>query len=312
MTHEQEILEELAITWFMRTREPMSAKECETFEQWLSVKEHKHAYDDVCQTWNALDDCASTYKPTPNTPTNNVFYTRRAFLYTSASFLLGLGAYGLYGHYLSTPVYARTFVSRQGETMEVTLPDGTHVSLDADTQLEVAYYTHQRETKVFQGQVMFSVTSDPQKAFHVKASDTLVTVVGTRFSVRNIDDIVKVAVQEGHVRVTNTTLTRTFDLLPSDGLVVKNTEMTPLKVTPDLVGAWQQGRVAFEDATLEETLREFARYGEKRLIATDEVKAFRVTGSFDITNSSNFVTALPSVIPIRYIKEGEKLLIVKR
>ena len=309
MTHEQETLEERAITWFMRTREPMSEQEHEIFEQWLSIKEHKQAYDDVCQTWNALDACAPTHKITPlNTPV----YSRRAFLYTAASLMMGIGAYGLYQHYLSTPVYARTFVSRQGETMEVTLPDGTHASLDADTQLEVAYYTHQRETKVLQGQVMFSVTSDPQKAFHVKASDTLVTVVGTRFSVRNIDDIVKVAVQEGHVRVTHTTLARTFDLLPSDGLIVKNTKITPLKVTPELVGAWQSGRVAFEDATLEETLKEFARYGEKRLVASDEVKNIRVTGSFDITNSGNFATALPSVIPIRYIKEGEKLLIVKR
>jgi len=312
MTHEQETLEELAITWFMRLREPMNAKERETFEQWLSIKEHQHAYDEVCQTWNALDACASAHKPTPAVPTNNVFYTRRAFLYTASSFLLGIGAYGLYGHYLKTPIFARTFISRQGETMEVTLPDGTHVSLDADTKLEVAYYTHQRETNVRQGQVMFSVTSDPQKAFHVKANETIVTVVGTRFSVRNIDDIVKVAVQEGHVRVANTTLTHTFDLLPSDGLIVQKTKITPLKVTPELVGAWQNGRVAFEDATLEETLKEFARYGEKRLIATDEVKNIRVTGSFDITNSGNFVTALPSVIPIRYIKEGEKLLIVKR
>lgn len=309
MTHEQETLEEHAITWFMRMREPMNDKERETFEQWLSVKEHKNAYDDVCQTWSALDACAPAHKRTP-LPT--LVYSRRAFLYTAASFLLSIGAYGLYKHYLNTPIYARTFVSRQGETMEVTLPDGTHVSLDADTKLEVAYYTHQRETNVLQGQVMFSVTSDPQKAFHVKASDTLVTVVGTRFSVRNIDNIVKIAVQEGHVRVENSKLARTFDLLPSDGLMVKNAEMTTLKVTPELVGAWQQGRVAFEDATLEETLKEFARYGEKRLVASDEVKNIRVTGSFDITNSGNFATALPSVIPIRYIKEGKKLLIVKR
>ncbi len=309
MTHEQETLEERAITWFMRTREPMCDQEHETFEQWLSVKEHKQAYDDVCQTWSALDACALTHKIAP---LNTAVCSRRAFLYTAASLMMGIGAYGLYQHYLNTPIYARTFVSRQSETMEVTLPDGTHVSLDADTRLEVAYYTHQRETKVLQGQVMFSVISDPQKAFHVKASETLVTVVGTRFSVRNIDDIVKVAVQEGHVCVTHTTLARTFDLLPSDGLIVKNTKITPLKVTPELVGAWQNGRVAFEDATLEETLREFARYGEKRLVASDEVKNIRVTGSFDITNSGNFATALPSVIPIRYVKEGEKLLIVKR
>jgi len=51
---------------------------------------------------------------------------------------------------------------------------------------------------------------------------------------------------------------------------------------------------------------------KKRLVASDEVKNIRVTGSFDITNSGNFATALPSVIPIRYIKEGKKLLIVKR
>ena len=309
---QNEELEELAIQWFIRSREPMSPVETHEMQIWLSFPEHKAAYEEVQSTWDTLDILKSPLKST--LPINTPPLSRRAFLYTAASALASVGVYGIYQRYITTPVFSRTFISCPGEMVESTLPDGTHIALDTDTKLEVTYYTHKRETHLAYGQVMFKVASNVQKPFTVNANDTRVTVVGTRFSVRNFDNEVKVAVQEGHVKVDTASSPTTIDLLAADGVTINQTlhQIEKIKVTPQMVGLWQYGRVAFEDATLSEALKEFARYGEKRLIASKEVSNIRITGSFDITYAGNFVKALPTIAPIRYLPQGEHILILPR
>jgi transmembrane sensor len=265
----------------------------------------------VESTWDALD----TLTPAPQKPSAiNTSLNRRAFLYTAASALMGFSAYGLFRHYLDTPVFSRTFISPPGEMIQSRLPDGTLITLDTDTHIEVSYFTQRRETRLLQGQVMFSVAHNADKPFTVDAESTRVTVVGTRFSVRDIDRDVKVAVQEGHVRVETAGTPEVMNLFASDGVIVQAITHTTqqIRVEPKNVGVWQYGRIAFENASMEEAIREFARYGEKRLIASPETSQIRITGNFDITGSDSFVKTLPKVVPIRYEQQGEHICIVPR
>lgn len=312
-TYEQkESTEDLAIRWFIRACDKMNKEEYEAFERWRSVPEHRKAYEEVAGAWSTLDACAPAYKSISAAKVGKPLFTRRSFMYAAASLALGISTYGIYRHRLSSPVFSREFVSRPCEILNVELPDNTHVSLDTDTKLEVIFYRDRRETKLYYGQVMLDVMPDPSRVFQVTTGKTVISVLGTRFSVRNTEGIVKVAVKEGHVLVQNTMSSRILDLLPSDGIIMDNSRIIPVKVSPELIGTWQHGRIAFENATLDDVIKEFARYGEKRLVASPEVKDIRVTGNFDITSSGNFVATLPSVVPIRYVKKGDKLLIVKR
>lgn len=312
-----ESLEGLAIQWFMRIREPMSREEQDTFESWLQVDEHHQAFTEITRTWQALDACSDIYtsvEPTPSASRCGRLYTRRSFLYTTASFVLGLGVYGISRYSRTAPCYTRSFVTPIGELQEIALPDGTHASLDTDTALHVDFSPHKREVTVRRGQVMFDVSPDASKVFLVTAASTKITVTGTRFAVRNIDGIVKVAVQEGFVRVKENLDARMFDLASSDGLIIdgEKKRIERIKLAPELVGAWRHGRLSFENTRLADAIKEFARYGEKQLIATNEVEDLRITGSFDISSLHNFVTALPLVVPIRYVQKGDRLLVYKR
>lgn len=303
-------LEDIAIQWFLRSQEPMTPWEREEMHVWLSHPEHLSVYEEVKSTWDALD----TIAPKPKSSANVTLMSRRAFLYTAASAIAALGSYGLYERYTSTPVFTRTFISRPGEMVEGKLPDGTRIALDTDTKLEVNYYTHKRETRLIYGQVMFKVASNAHKPFTVDAESTRITVVGTRFSVRNIDGDVKVAVQEGHVRVQTDGNPQIHNLFLSDGMIIQaiTNNIKSIHVQPKNVGAWQYGRISFENASMEEAIREFKRYGEKRLIASPETSHIRITGNFDITGSDSFVKTLPKVVPIRYEQQGEHICIVPR
>lgn len=307
-----EEIEETAIRWFLRSLEPMSENERTEMSEWLRESTHRIAFDEVRETWGELDTLAPQNKPVPLN--NTLTLSRRSFFYTAASVMIALGSYGIYRRYVDTPVFSRLFVAPQGQMLQSRLPDGTAITLDTDTQIEVTYYTHRRETRLIRGQVMFSVAHDADKPFTVDAEASRITVVGTRFSVRNIDGDVKVAVQEGHVRVQTGETGDTIDLFPADGIVVtaitRATEK--IRVEPKNVGAWQYGRIAFENATIEEAIHEFERYGEKRLRASDDVSHIRITGNFDIKGADSFVKTLPNVAPIQYIQEGEYIVIMPK
>jgi transmembrane sensor len=82
------------------------------------------------------------------------------------------------------PTFESSYVAQKGQQRLVTLPDGTELAMDTDTQAQVTMYRDRREVRIADGQIMFSVAADPKKPFHVLAGPARVTVLGTRFSVR--------------------------------------------------------------------------------------------------------------------------------
>ena len=307
-------VEDIALEWFIHSQEQMSESKYKEMQEWLQVKAHKDAFEEVQATWDTLDILQPKEHNKQISPSNDSTFSRRSFLYVSASLLVGGLAYSIYDFYLSTPVFKRTFASTKTDMLENHLPDGTKITLDIATKIEVAYYANSRETKLLYGQAMFEVAPNKGQPFSVSAGDTQVVVVGTRFSVRNIDGDVEVAVQKGHVKVSKLSNSQVVDLLAGDALNMSDAtfSMKKFNVDPLHVGLWRYGRIAFENATLEEVIKEFERYGETRLIASPEVKHIHVTGSFDITYAGNFVEALPKIVPIRYQEQGDKLVIVLR
>ena len=90
-----------------------------------------------------------------------------------------------------------------GETRDVTLADGSLVQMDSDTAIAVEYAGDRRDVKLLRGQAFFKVTPDKSKPFHVRAEALEVTVTGTAFNVDVGAGQMRVAVQEGSVKVAD-------------------------------------------------------------------------------------------------------------
>src|SRR3546814_3966246 len=70
-----------------------------------------------------------------------------------------------------------------GERRVVTLADGSTVSLDAASEVRVAYSERARELALVRGQARFDVAHDPRRPFAVQARDQRVVATGTAFNV---------------------------------------------------------------------------------------------------------------------------------
>lgn len=207
-----------------------------------------------------------------------------AALCCTAALAVGVG----WHRWQQQPTFTGSHLTPSGQAKTITLPDGTALSLDADTQAQVALYRDRREVRITQGQILFAVAPDSARPFHVLAGPARVTVVGTRFSVRYRATgmeagSVQVAVQEGHVRVAGAQGAATpADLVAGQVLSVSPAGVLgPVAaVAPGSIALWRKGLVRFENTPLADALAELERYGTTGLVVHDPaVAALRIGGS---------------------------------
>lgn len=226
--------------------------------------------------------------------------------------MVAAGGLLAWNHWQQQPLFEKHIATRTGEQVEVQLPDGSHLRLDTATAIDVALFRQRREVRLPEGQAVFRVQGDAARPFDVLAGPLRITVVGTRFSVRNTPGIpgeqgVRVAVEEGRVRVA-----RADALASAPGAVLELTagqqiasdaagRLGPVAaVPPSGIAPWRESRVSFDNTPLAQALAEFGRYGPTRLTVRDpEVAALRLTGTFDPRRLDNFVRVLPQVLPVR-------------
>lgn len=98
-------------------------------------------------------------------------------------------------------IFRASYVSQVGETPVIDLPDGSTVTLNAASRIEVLNDGSSRSI-VLQGEALFNVVPDTKRPFVVKTHDIHTTVLGTEFGIRAYDDDeIRVAVRSGKVRV---------------------------------------------------------------------------------------------------------------
>jgi len=201
------------------------------------------------------------------------------------------------------------YVTGIGETRTVTLDDGSRVTLNTASVLDVAFSAAERDVRLAEGQAMFQVAKDAARPFVVAAGDRRITAVGTAFDVRVDRDRVAVVLVEGHVVVDPLKpkglagfiprLGR-YDLNAGEQLVAASNEAVAVRTTDaERVTSWQQGQLIFRHDTIASAVAEMNRYSTVQLVVTDpQIANLRISGVFKTSTPDNFIAALTSAYPI--------------
>ncbi|SOE34068.1 FecR family protein [Delftia acidovorans] len=212
------------------------------------------------------------------------------------------------------PTFTSSHLTPRGQARTITLPEGTALSLDADTQAQVALYRDRREVRITQGQILFAVAPDSARPFHVLAGPARVTVGGTRFSVRYRATgmeagSAQVAVQEGHVRVAGAQGAVAADAAPADLVAGQALSVSPAgvlgpvsAVAPGSIALWRKGLIRFENTPLADALAELERYGPTGLVVHDPaVAALRIGGTYQASRPAEFARMLAQILPVTLV-----------
>ena len=220
------------------------------------------------------------------------------------------------------------YETERGKLSVVTLADGTEVTLNTDSVIDVGYSAKERSVYLLSGEAFFDVAHDSVKPFVVYVGEHRVQAVGTAF---NIDfsevDSIDVIVTDGKVKVaTPKTLLRALlsgkaqkESLAGvgDQIVVGGDEKhdsrsrSEEEINVDL--AWQDGLIIFENELLPEVLKELERYSSETFkLMHPDLEKVRVAGLFKANDIDGVLYSLDVNFGIESKRLGSNIVLSRR
>lgn len=186
-----------------------------------------------------------------------------------------------------------------GQKLDVTLEDGSRVTLDTASRVRLAYSARERRLILLAGQARFDVAKHQPRPFIVEAAGQQVTAHGTAFDVRLERAETRVALIEGRVTVAGRG--RAVAMQPGE-LLVAGARGMALKRDPGAVAAitsWNEGLVVAQNQPLGQVVAEMNRYARHPLRVAGPAAAIRVSGAFRAGATESFAEALTLGFPVR-------------
>jgi transmembrane sensor len=195
-----------------------------------------------------------------------------------------------------------------GVTAAVPLPDGSQVTLNTDSEIQVAVTETERRIDLKRGEAFFIVAKDPERPFIVTAGGKRVVAVGTAFSVRRHGEDIRVLVTEGKVRIEEDTFVTAGGIARAGeaGVVVRQDTLVQIE---DYL-SWRSGYLIFRETPLREAVEEFNRYNAQKILITGpRVADLRFSGKIRPTSVEPFIRLLEESFPVRAQRAGRKILL---
>ncbi len=193
-----------------------------------------------------------------------------------------------------------------GEQRTLTLDDGTRVTLNTGSAIDVHFDDQFRRVRLVSGEVLVVTAyalhgEQDRRPFLVQTAEGRIRALGTRFVARQHEGRTGVAVLESAVEIT-----------PANGLGVprvlqagERASFSSIEVgaaaamDEQTAVAWTRGQIVVTDMPLGEFLMELARYRPGVLRCDPQVAGLRISGVFPLQDTDRILSTLPNVLPVQ-------------
>lgn len=305
----------------------ISLEELQTLEQWLDKDPmHRAAYQEYAHTWHSLealgkDQLANELKSSVESlhvdgvlgRVTNVFQHYQwaiaaCFIFVVVSMFL------LYPK--ATPI---SYISEQSEIKRIELPDGSLVTLSADSHIQYFESRKFRNVTLVSGEAFFDVKKDSARPFVVLANEISVRVVGTQFNINIGAEKTEVGVVEGVVAVEDINekgATPPITLTKGEGVVKQKGQLIEQEKDKNIdeIAPWKAGRLSYKGVPLKEILHDVNRYYPGKIELADKGLEYeKISASFSIDNIENVPDILCELLPLKpYYGENGVVVLVKK
>lgn len=319
-----------AAEWFARMRGPDAGHHQASFEQWLALHPtHRAAYDRMALRWEQSSLVGHTPSGQARAGLASVRAHRRipAPIYALAASIAAVALIGLIyalhpgrGSNAGVPsiAAARVLETPIGEIRRVKLEDGSVVTLDTASRVEVAFARAERRLRLVAGRARFEVAHDKARPFVVVAGQGEVVATGTMFDVSLVGDHPAVQLLQGSVEVRGVDAGRgpaaraVAHLRPGqaatlDTIAVKQ----PAAPSPD--ERWVSGMLSFNGTPLAQALAEANRYSSRQIrLADPRLGELQVTGGFKAGDPDALAAALSAGFGLQIDRESAGALVLRK
>ena len=190
-----------------------------------------------------------------------------------------------------------------GQQRELTLADGSKITLNTDTAIDVLFDTNQRLIHLREGEILVQTAADISplaRPFLVSTRQGRMQALGTRFTVRELQPRTHLAVLDGAVKVELAENRQGTPLVINAGQRTDFSSKTFGGVTAvdRYIGAWTQGLLMADKMRLADFVAELTRYRRGFVRLDPSIADLRISGAYPISDTQRTLNMLAQTYPI--------------
>jgi len=298
---------EQAIDWMVRLRAgtPDAALQ-ERFNAWLAMdRAHSQAWATLqdrlggsFNTVRALDRRLPGQASEARQVLLQPHGSRRDALRVIAGLgLLGGGVWLGAGSQLGDALLADLHTGR-GERQDFNLADGSRLSLNANSAVDLRFDDKQRLVILRHGELVIDVAPDPRRPLRVRTAEGELRALGTRFLVAQEQEASRLVVLQHSVEA------RLFDgtvqvVQEGQSALLHARQIALLAGDQRRRADWLNGRLNVLDESLEQVVDALRPYSRGFVRVAPQVRGLRVQGVFPLDDPDRAFNALAETLPIR-------------
>ena len=186
-----------------------------------------------------------------------------------------------------------------GEQRTLRLADGTLISLNTHSAMDVRFDDKQRRIVLQEGEILVETGHNDPRPFIVETADGSLRALGTRFLVRREEAGTRLSVLQSAVAAHPQAGADEQIYQAGQQVLMRRDGLGPLIALKPGADAWTRGMLVVDNARLEDLVNELSRYRPGHLGVTAQVADLRITGSFPLHDTDLALTALLPTLPVQ-------------
>jgi transmembrane sensor len=194
----------------------------------------------------------------------------------------------------------------------LTLPDDSRLVLNAHSAVDVQFSPTERRLRLHAGEILVTTHPDvhvPARPFLVQTDQGFVRALGTRFSVRQLDNETWVAVFQEAVEI-KTGLDNSHQLPAGRQAAFKIDDVLPDSAVSPYAAAWENGLFVANRLRLEDLAAELARYRSGFVRCHPDVADLAISGTFSIDDTDRALDLLEKSLPVSINRRMPYLVLI--
>lgn len=212
--------------------------------------------------------------------------------------------FGIYSWFSDSLTIIETSIA---QTEKITLPDTSEVILNAVSQISFSKNSWSDKRIVnLEGEAFFDVAKGAR--FNVQTSEGIISVLGTKFNVRQRGSVLEVVCYEGRVQVVSGDIS---EIITAGQEISKRGGELVRRTTGESQPSWRDEISRFQNTPFAEVVQELERQYEIEVILEDIDTTKMFTGAFEHAELDKALQSITDPFGIKYeIKDNGKLIIL--
>jgi len=297
-----------AAQWLARQRSNLRTDEdARGFQAWLAEDPaHGEAFEALTAVWDVAGSYPRDMRGGGLAPAAASNSRRVVMAGLLAAPVAGTAAYLT----LLRPAEARTYVTKVGEQRTIELPDNSRALLDTNSCMDALFDRNTRIITLRYGRANFTVVSDRDRPFVVKAAEGRIVADASNFDVRCDGQNASVMLFSGQASVNLNNEVRR--LSPGERMALVGESIAAIdRPRAAAVGAWHSGRTVFEDTRLSEAVAEMNRYSSIGLaLQGRDLGDKRISGVYRNGDSIAFANTVAALMGARVQETPSRVILI--